>query len=589
MKRATLSLGIAAAMLSASQGAWCQPHGKSIGYGKKISAVEGITNVTGHPPIGLTGAGTDLPFFETSLFAGSGVCQSCHDFNGDALTDSEGNDVSPPNNWRSTMMANAFRDPLFRAKMEQEAARYPQLSTTIEDKCLTCHAPMAREQALADGDTELSLSEALASETAHDGVSCTLCHQIQPGNLGTPDSFSGNFVITDERKIFGPYNDVYASFMINSVDYEPVEGLHMTESGLCGSCHTLYTPILDDDGNTVGQFPEQTPYLEWLNSSYVEGTDAIQKQGCQECHMPLILNEEIKIASFPGFVGGKTPFWRHHFVGGNVYMLRMIKDYAVQLGATAEPAQFDATIQRTLDQLQQRSVSLTIDAAVLDQATDTANVIVRVKNLTGHKLPTSFVARRMWLHLTVTDALSTVIFESGRPDADGEIIGLDATFEPHHDVITNPEDVQVYEAVTGDVHGALTWSLLRAASYLKDNRIPPHGWQPNGPYSQDTAIYGVPGGDTDFHQDGHGGYGSGEDRVTYRVLIPKSAKGPLTVTVRALYQSVQPRFADDVGTHGGAQAQQFKTWYEARPNDPIEMGSAAATLNPPVDLGVVVR
>ena len=45
---------------------------------------------------------------------------------------------------------------------------------------------------------------------AHDGVSCTLCHQIQPANLGQPSSFTGRFDIAPTREIFGPYDDVFA-------------------------------------------------------------------------------------------------------------------------------------------------------------------------------------------------------------------------------------------------------------------------------------------------------------------------------------------------------------------------------------------
>ena len=68
-------------------------------------------------------ATTALTNFETTLFSGSGVCAFCHS----NLTDSAGNDVSNDAHWRSTMMANAAKDPLWQAKIESEVNRNPHL------------------------------------------------------------------------------------------------------------------------------------------------------------------------------------------------------------------------------------------------------------------------------------------------------------------------------------------------------------------------------------------------------------------------------------------------------------------------------
>jgi hypothetical protein len=58
----------------------------------------------------------------------------------------------------------------------------------------------------------------------------------------------------------------------------------------------------------------------------------------------------------------------------------------------------------------------------------------------------------------VTDARRKVVFESGRPLADGRISGNDAdvdpaAFEPHYDVISAADQVQVYEPVMQDSTG----------------------------------------------------------------------------------------------------------------------------------------
>ncbi len=104
-------------------------------------------------------------------------------------------------------MANAAKDPFWRAKVSAEIAANPGLQAAIEDQCTTCHAPMGRTDALSNGATEYTIAEMEQDPLALDGVSCTVCHQIQPGNLGTEASFSGGFQIEDGQTIFGPFEN----------------------------------------------------------------------------------------------------------------------------------------------------------------------------------------------------------------------------------------------------------------------------------------------------------------------------------------------------------------------------------------------
>ena len=85
-------------------------------------------------------AAGNLPIQETSLFAGSGVCARCHE----GLFENNV-DVSPVTLWRSTMMANAAKDPLWRAKVSSEVEEFdwfPGLPAAIEEKCIKCHSPV---------------------------------------------------------------------------------------------------------------------------------------------------------------------------------------------------------------------------------------------------------------------------------------------------------------------------------------------------------------------------------------------------------------------------------------------------------------
>ena len=485
----------------------------------------------------------ELTDASSTLFSGSANCAMCHDSAGDS---SEPSKVSIVGEWRATMMSHAFKDPLWRAVVEVEVEEHPELKGYIENKCLTCHAPMARTQSREDGLKELSLAQSKTTPLAGDGVSCTVCHQIQPKNLGQAASFTGNFEIGRAREIFGPYDDVFTRPMQNHVNYTPKFGAHTQDSALCATCHTLFTPILDAKGEITGQFPEQVPYLEWRNSVY-----AARGKHCQECHMPRI-DEPTQVSTRPPWLEPRAPFWRHQFVGGNAFMLTMLKDNADALQANASPADFDQSIAHTRRQLQ-KAAMLTVQG---QRAGQQLELTVLVENLAGHKFPTGFPYRRAWLNVRVRDANGKTVFESGATDERGRIRGGGSGYSEHLDLITRPEQVQIYEAVMGDAAGQPTRSLLRATRYLKDNRLPPLGFRPGGPDDANIAIHGAAARDTNFNATG-----SGSDAVTYRMNLGAAA-GKVEVVVTLLYQSVPPESVERLLRGTGPAAKEFSKYFE---------------------------
>jgi len=486
----------------------------------------------------LAAASCSLAAF-TPVFATSDECAFCHTSSPSALIDSKGNDLSIADDWSSTIMGNSFHDPLFRAKVETEVVRNPQLTDAIEDKCLTCHAPMARTQALRDGAAHYAFAEAATSEFASDGVSCALCHQIQDHALGSDSSFSGRYTITDERYIFGPYKQVFANPMMNHVNYLPTYGGHIDNPGLCAVCHTLFTPYVDEEGNIAGEFPEQTPYLEWLNSAYASPETY---RSCQDCHMPRV-EEPVKISNRPPWYQVRqSPFWKHHFIGGNRYILEMMKDNRELLGIAAPEGLFSRTIARTEQRLSQEAAEIMIER--VEQRDQRLEIDVGVVNNTGHKFPTGFPSRRAWLHLTVSDNQKRLIFESGAFTAQGEIAGLNSPYEPHHAVIDAADQVMIYQSIMGDVTGKRTDTLLQAATYLKDNRLPPRGYRQSGQMASYTSIRGNAARDDNFNVRNKQ-EGSGADTVTYVVEVV-DAEYPLAINVELLYQSNSPRFLEDL-------------------------------------------
>lgn len=522
--------------------------------------------------------GLPLPDERHDYFSTSGSCAPCHT----RMTDDAGQDVSLDSAWRSTMMANAARDPYLQASVRNEVVLNPGSRQSIEDQCATCHMPMARFTFAARGEAGSVLEQGLLDPNhelhtlAMDGVSCTLCHQIRAANLGS-SSYSGRFFIDTElprgeRLIFGPYriDEDLAALMQEVSGFLPVQatpwgrGLHLSQSELCATCHTLYTPYLDGAGRAAGEFVQQATYLEWFYSSHRSRTT------CQGCHMPAA-EGAVRVAAMS--TNPRSPFAQHIFAGGNAYMLQMLGANAEELLLTASAAQIDTTLQHTMNLLQNNTSTLALEKVELTGAWLSFEVVVR--NQAGHKFPSGFPSRRAWLHVVVTDAAGQVVFESGAVNPDGSIVGNDADedaarFEPHYRTITRPTQVQIYEAVLGDASGRVTTNLMRAASYLKDNRLLPEGFEKGAPYP-DIAVRGEAMEDENF--------GGGGDRVGYSINIAGGQR-PFTVQVELLYQSIGYRWAANLAGMEAAEIERFLRLYDAVANTGTRVGEVNLLVGP---------
>ncbi|MBI1388134.1 MAG: hypothetical protein GC154_06770 [bacterium] len=512
-----------------------------------------------------------LPFASGDLMAGSGNCALCHD----NLADQTGADVSIGGQWRSTMMANSARDPFFIAKVSTEIERYPALSSIIQDKCANCHMGLAHVEAQAKGESTLMFGDGFTNPAnsyhalAMDGVSCTLCHQIENEGLGEPETFSGHYPIDREtakpdRIVYGPYGNSLLNPMQSASGYRPEHGEHLTESKLCSTCHTLYTPTVNDEGEIVGEFPEQMVYLEWQHSAFADGGD--DDRTCQQCHMPAAPGG-VKISSIPPNLSPREPFAQHHFVGGNVFMLRVLRDNADELGVTATTAQFDATINRALSHMENLGAKLVILDASAPAGRLNANL--SVTNAAGHKFPAGFPSRRAWIHFQVEDANGAMVFESGRLMDDGSIEGVDSDadetrVEPHYETINSPEQVQVYEASLMDVNGEVTTTLLRAAGYLKDNRLLPRGFD-KATAESDIEVAGGARQDADFI--------GGGDVIRYSVDVSAYA-GPFTVRAELMLQSISHPFTRDLRQASTEEARRFMSYYDQQEDSAVICSSA---------------
>jgi hypothetical protein len=507
-----------------------------------------------------------LPTLTSNLFSGSGNCAICHQPgppNTSALLTQSGADVSSVTLWRSTIMANAAKDPLWQAKVSAEVLANPHIQTIIEDKCTTCHAPTGRTEAHFLGQTNYSLLETQTDPLALDGVTCTVCHQIKTTGLGSNASFSGGYVIENDRIIYGPYQNPLTTPMQMTVNYTPQYGAHITESEICGTCHTLFTPTINNSGQIEGEIAEQTPYLEWVNSIYPN-----QGVTCQECHMPEV-GESIVISNRPHSLAPRGPYYNHYFVGGNVFTLKILRDNINPLGITASPDQIDSTIHRTIRLLQTETAELNSDDQWID---DTLVIKVAVKNLTGHKFPSGFPSRRAWIFLQVTNDLDQIVFSSGEWNhSTGEIDDLDSLYERHFDIISDSSQVQIYQSIMQDIDSNITYTLLRGASYIKDNRVPPIGFTTQGPYYDSISVAGYANIDPNFNRS-QNLEGTGTDTVTYKIGNLNQA-GHARIDIKLLYQSNEPRFIQDLFQYSSPEIQEFQSYYQSADKSPVILDS----------------
>ncbi len=502
-------------------------------------------------------------------FATSHDCLACHN----NLITPSGEDISIGSSWRGSMMAQSARDPYWQASVRRETLDHPSVAGDIEDECAVCHMPMARTLARAAGRlgrvfAHLAAGAVRATEEARlaaDGVSCTLCHRIRPEAFGTHASFTGGYVLDEASppRVFGPFavDPGRLGVMHSATGFVPTEAAHVRQSELCATCHTLYTTARGPQGEAIGRLPEQVPYLEWRHSAFRDS------RSCQSCHMPAV-TEPAPMASVLG--QARVGLARHTFIGGNVFMLRLLARYRTMLGVEALPAELEAVAQATERQLQASTASVSIRQAA--RRDDTLVVDVAVENLTGHKLPTGYPSRRAWLYLAVRDRQGRIVFESGAVSPTGRIAGNDhdddpGRYEPHYTEIRAPDEVQIYEAVMADALGRPTTGLIAAVRFVKDNRLLPSGFD-KATAGEDIAVRGRAAGDPDFQ--------GGGDRVRYVVPVAGAA-GPFRVDVALYYQSIAFRWAENLRPYRGGEPERFVGLYEAMaPHSAVAVARAAA-------------
>jgi hypothetical protein len=192
---------------------------------------------------------------------------------------------------------------------------------------------------------------------------------------------------------------------------------------------------------------------------------------------------------------------------------------------------------------------------------------VTVTNLAGHGLPTGVEFRRVFLRFEILDARSNALWASGRTSPAGVILDGRTeqqlatefmknpstgamTFQPHYLVITRENQVQIYEELVTDPEGQITTSFFSLFRHVKDNRILPKGWRPNGPFASISGPFGDAKTDPDYVN------GSGSDRLIYRVPL-SAIPNATSVRVTLLYQAIPPYYLSQRFSTGGLETRRL--------------------------------
>jgi hypothetical protein len=135
-------------------------------------------------------------------------------------------------------------------------------------------------------------------------------------------------------------------------------------------------------------------------------------------------------------------------------------------------------------------------------------------------------------------------------------------YQHHYEVVDAEDQVQIYEELTKDANGNFTTSFIRRDQEVKDNRILPLGWKPDGPqpgvlpkfFLEATHPKGNAEHDPDYTD------GSGTDSLTYRIHLPAGVDpAKVKVTASLWSQSIPPYYLRDrFNGANGAGTQRLK-------------------------------
>lgn len=418
--------------------------------------------------------------------------------------------VSPYGEWRWSPMGLAGRDPIFYAQLDSELAYLKDRKDDqqkVINTCFRCHGVMGKRQLDADHgydptgpnpqrpepnfsldfvyNTKLTDQSFKYGALARDGVSCAACHHIvedktPPGQNALKffleNRITGQFTTGPRDEMHGPFEDntISPHPMKESLGINPKYDLYIKSSRMCGNCHTINLPVMDQ--KPFGHSLEQITYLEWLNSDFqTEFRPGPNAQSCQDCHMssgyanarnkvnvPLIQTAfaDVQDDTYPA-AEHLAPFdqvrarfrdkgyVRHQFQGLNIFLLEMFNQFMTPDTSTTPVFSNDILGVRKSDFMS--TLNNDLPNAILNYAQtaqqETATIAVTkpqvagqslvadvtVTNKAGHRFPSGVGFRRAFIEFDVMDPATIdratgqpkIVWSSGATNDEGFIVDKD--------------------------------------------------------------------------------------------------------------------------------------------------------------------
>lgn len=534
-----------------SESAWRRGVPPSVGY--PLPTEQADFYELGTQPVG---SGAPPEVVVTDQVVSAGTCMLCHAGFDDPAT------TVKPYRWRGSMHAHSFRDPIFQAAMaiaNQDAPGSGQL-------CIKCHAPRAWLEGRASPPTGSPDGSTLFYSDFDEGVSCNVCHRVvdpvYPRTVYEPSDDEVILALLDANGV-RPIEPGNAQFAIDPLDvrrgpfadanpphlfaYSP---FHSTGE-MCGTCHDVSNPLFErvggptpapGDSYVLGafgaahpthrkhdQFPEQRTYSEWLNSAFAKGgvdmggrfnvdpndpdpPVSTVVSSCQDCHMPnrrgvgcLEIFEPPERRDLPD----------HGFVGANVFAI----DLLLHLHGPGGDNQFDSYTVTLLQRQRAETIEMVQKATDAEAWQVGGDLVVRVINQCGHKLLTGMPeGRRIW---------KNVRFYAGE-----KMIGERGAYDFDEAVLTE-SDTKVYEQLLGldeSMSEAVgrpagkSFNLMLVNSVLKDNRIPPRGFENAAFEAVQAGHVGHEYDDGQYWDDSRFCIPPGADRAVFRLYYQTSSR-----------------------------------------------------------------
>ncbi len=288
--------------------------------------------------------------------------------------------------------------------------------------CAGCHDPIA----LFSGSKNVNI-DGLTSPGAEEGVSCISCHSI----IQTDMRGNADYTLLQPQRYVGersalPFNKSLSDFLIRAFPQQHIASFSRPmykTAEYCAACHKQF---IDKEVNKIGWVQLQNQYDNWRESRWHVENNPNKTLTCRECHMPLVDSTDPAAGDSKDFnrnaLDGKHR--SHRFLAANQVMPLLMKLPGAQkhVELTEQWLKGEIEIPEIADRWKQGPViRMELEGSTTINAGQNVDLkLLLTNNKTGHGFPTGPMdVIRSWVEITVKDDKGELVYESGKPSADG--------------------------------------------------------------------------------------------------------------------------------------------------------------------------